>query len=92
MVPENRHILVELSPEESQSSVLVPDDYAAVKQYEVATILKSARNCEKVWHPQDRVVVPGNMLVSFKVGNKEHHLIQENYVLATLSWEDDKDV
>ena len=92
MVPENRHILIELSPEESQSSVLVPDDYTAVKQYEVATIVQSARNCEKVWHPQDRVVVPGNMLVSFKISNREYHLIQENYVLATLSWEDNKNV
>ena len=86
MRPVNKHLLVELTKQDNKTSVLVPDEYTAVKQYEIVKIVDCSADAEKfsAWDIDNKVVVPGNMLISFSVGEKEYHLIQENYVLAAI--------
>jgi hypothetical protein len=86
-IPKNRHLLVEpVDSEDTQALLVLPDDYMPVKEHEVVEVRSIAEDCTKFnkEHEQVKVLIPGNMLISFTYQGSTHYLVQENYVLAQI--------
>ena len=88
ILPQNRHLLVEpVDSDESQALVVLPEEYLPAKEHEVVEIRGIAKDCGNFSWDHDgntKVLVPGNMLISFTYQGTKHYLVQENYVLAQI--------
>ena len=86
--PQNRHLLVSepVDSDESQALVVLPEEYLPVKEHESVDILSVSANCSQFdkYDIGKRIVIPGNMLISFTYQGTKHYLVQENYVLALI--------
>mgnify|MGYP003151652941 CR=1 FL=1 len=83
--PHNRHLLVKMleeEKEEEKTGFILPDDYEKPKSeyVKVAVLDSSACSIEIGFH----VIVPRHMIQEINVGNETFHLVQENYVLASV--------
>ena len=86
--PRNRHLLVELLPEEDEqekSAVLLPDNYRPVtSQYVAVRLLEKAPDC-KIQCPHGSVlIIENSMLNEIAHGDHIFHLVLENYVLGVI--------
>ncbi len=88
VLPQNRHLKVSepVDSDESEALVVLPEEYLPVKEHESVDILAVAKNCSSFddFDVGKRIVVPGNMLISFTYQGTKHYLVQENYVLAKI--------
>ena len=92
--PRNRHLLVELLPEEEKqkSEVLLPDNYKpTTERYVPVRVIERAPDCsidnEMYSAPfveGNIVIVEGSMLSEVKYGGETFHLVLENYVLGII--------
>ena len=75
-------------PEESKSSILVPDDYVSKQsnEYELVKILALAPDCSTSVHGAlgRRALVEGHMIKDVVIEGGEYKLVLENYMLAVL--------
>ena len=83
--PHNRHVLVKMleeEKEEEKTGFILPDDYEKPKSeyVKVAVLDSSACSMEIGFY----VIVPRHMIQEINVGNETFHLVQENYVLASV--------
>ena len=91
-VPCNRHLLVEPTSVEQDSSggVMLPEGYqsATRNQYSLVTLKAVSPDSEKfngeVGHT---LVVVSNMVQEVAVGDTKYHLVQENYVVGIVATE-----
>jgi hypothetical protein len=86
LIPQNRHLLVELIEAEAEPppAILVPDDYVVspTEQYQLVRVLATAPDSH---HKVGQcAVVEGHMLKSVTVRGQIHQLVLENYVLALV--------
>ena len=86
--PRNRHLLVELLPEEDEqegSAVLLPDNYRPVKNQHVAVkLLEKAPDCKILCSRGSVLVVENSMLSEIVYNDRVFHLVLENYVLGVI--------
>ena len=92
--PRNRHLLVELLPEEEEqeSAVLLPDNYKPkTEQYVPVKVIDQAPDCKidnDIYpgpHAEGNIVIVENsMLNEIKYGDKTFHIVLENYVLGVV--------
>ena len=92
--PINRYLTIvpHHKKNETQSGVILPDDYAPEKdRYITATVLDVAPDCNEALQKlraivcENRsVVVHENMIEDIKVRDKTYHIILENYVVGIL--------
>ena len=85
--PHNRHVLVKMieeekEEEEEKTGFILPDDYEKPKSeyVKVAVLDSSACSIEIGLY----VIVPRHMIQDINVGNETFHLVQENYILASV--------
>ena len=86
--PMNRHLLVELLPEEDEqenSAVLLPDNYKPVKSQHIAVrLLEKAPDCSIQCAHGSVLVVENSMLNEIVYNDSVFHLVLENYVLGVI--------
>ena len=86
--PRNRHLLVELIPDEEdqeKSAVLLPDNYRPVKSQHIAVmLLESAPDCSIQCSQGSTLIVEAAMLNEITHDNQTFHLVLENYVLGVI--------
>ncbi len=92
--PVNRHLLVvpHHKDNETESGVLLPDDFAEKKQrFIVATVLATADDCSPALKSsrystigESQIIIDRSMLETIIVGPKEYNIILENYVVGIL--------
>jgi co-chaperonin GroES (HSP10) len=92
--PRNRHLLVELIPEEEaqQPAVLLPENYKPnTERYVPVKVIERAPDCkiDSEMYPGtyvegNIVIVESSMLNEVKYGGEVFHLILENYVLGVV--------
>ena len=86
--PRNRHLLVELLPEEEdqeKSAVLLPDNYRPSKSQHVAVrLLEKAPDCSVQCTNGSILVVENSMLNEISYNDHVFHLVLENYVLGVI--------
>ena len=87
--PFNRYVLVEAveftEPEESNTSILVPDGYAKPRQpYGVYRVLDVALDCQKIdgIEMDSLVVVNESMVENITTGPLNAQVILENHILG----------
>jgi len=86
--PRNRHLLVELLPEEDEqekSAVLLPDNYRSVKSQHVAVrLLEKAPDCKIQCSHGSVLIIENSMISEIRHGEHTFHLVLENYVLGVI--------
>tara|TARA_Y100000310_G_C20359148_1_gene658116 strand:- start:386 stop:661 length:276 start_codon:yes stop_codon:yes gene_type:complete len=86
--PRNRHLLVELLPEEEEqekSAVLLPDNYRPVKsQYIAVRLIEKAPDCNIACSHDSMLIVENSMVNEIRHGSQVFHLVLENYVLGVV--------
>jgi len=87
--PRNKYLLVEqLSVKaelQPQHAFVLPTDYKEKeKPYKVVRVIEDST--EK-YEPESLILVPTHMLEEVDLDGEKHYLIQENYVLATVTKE-----
>ena len=86
--PRNRHLLVEIIPEEEEqekSTVLLPDNYRPTKSQHVAVrLLEKAPDCNIECSHGSVLVVESSMINEIRHDNQVFHLVLENYVLGVI--------
>ena len=86
--PRNRHLLVELLPEEEEqeeSAVLLPDNYKPVKSRHIAVrLIEKAPDCNVVCDHNSILIVENSMVNEIRHGDQIFHLVLENYVLGVV--------
>tara|TARA_Y100000310_G_scaffold312171_1_gene359202 strand:+ start:1139 stop:1414 length:276 start_codon:yes stop_codon:yes gene_type:complete len=86
--PRNRHLLVELLPEEDEqekSAVLLPDNYRPVKSPHIAVrLLEKAPDCKIQCSHGSVLIVESSMLNEIVHNSHVFHLVLENYVLGVI--------
>ena len=86
--PRNRHLLVELIPEEEESemsAVLLPENYRPTKSRHVAVrLLEKAPDCNIECSHGAVLIVEASMLNEITHSNHTFHLVLENYVLGVI--------
>ncbi|MAF79930.1 hypothetical protein CL629_02530 [bacterium] len=83
-MPLNKYVLLEGAEkkEESQSPVLVPEDYKVVRDFGMYRIVESSSRCENYFTAGQLVVVEENMLREVDLGeNKKYYVIPENLIV-----------
>jgi co-chaperonin GroES (HSP10) len=91
VMPKNKYLLVESVKDapEQESTILVPDDYvaSAAKEHELVKILAFAGNCAGrcSYEAGQYVLVEGHMIKNVRIFDQDYRLVQENYVLATVT-------
>jgi hypothetical protein len=90
VLPKNRYLLVESLKDkpEQESTILVPDDYAAVnpEEHKIVKILAFSGDCasRSSYEAGQYAVVEGHMIKDVRIFDRDYQLVQENYVLATV--------
>jgi len=90
LIPENRHVLVELIEKESEEAtpfkILTPDDYKEpLSPYALCKILNVADSCTSVDVAIDEeVIVERRMLHKVDICNESFYLVLENYIYGRL--------
>ena len=92
--PRNRHLLVELLPEEEkqQQAVLLPENYKpTTERYTPVKVIERSPDCsiDNEMYPGlfvegNIVIVESSMLNEVKYDGEVFHLILENYVLGVI--------
>ena len=86
--PRNRHLLVEILPEEDEqekSAVLLPDNYRPVKNLHVAVrLLEKAPDCKIRCSHGSVLIVENSMLNEISYNEHIFYLVLENYVLGVI--------
>ena len=86
--PRNRHLLVELIPDEEESeisAVLLPENYRPTKSRHIAVmLLESAPDCSIQCSQGSTLIVEASMLNEITHDNQTFHLVLENYVLGVI--------
>ena len=86
--PRNRHLLVELLPEEEdqeKSAVLLPDNYRPSKSQHVAVrLLEKAPDCSIQCAHGSVLIVENSMLNEIAYSDSVFYLVLENYVLGVI--------
>ena len=92
--PRNRHLLVELLPEEEkqQPTVLLPENYKpTTERYVPVRVIERSPDCsiDNEMYPSlfvegNIVIVEGSMLSEVKYGGEVFRLVLENYVLGII--------
>ena len=89
MKPYNRHLLIEPLEEEeeqSESVIVLPTDFEKQKsQYLVAKVLDFSKDCSRVHHGDDIIVVERRMIHTVEIKNKTYYLVLENYIFGRLN-------
>lgn len=86
--PRNRHLLVEVLPEEEEkekSAVLLPDNYRPTTSPHVAVrLLERAPDCSVQCSHGSILIVEARMLNEITHSGHTFHLVLENYVLGVI--------
>ena len=86
--PRNRHLLVEVLPEEEEkekSAVLLPDNYRPTTSPHVAVrLLERAPDCSVQCSHGSILIVEARMLNEITYSGHTFHLVLENYVLGVI--------
>ena len=86
--PRNRHLLVELLPEEEdreKSAVLLPDNYRpSTSQHVAVRLLEKAPDCNIQCTHGSVLIVENSMLSEITYNDHVFHLVLENYVLGVI--------
>tara|TARA_Y100001937_G_C7026700_1_gene288106 strand:- start:509 stop:829 length:321 start_codon:yes stop_codon:yes gene_type:complete len=91
--PVNRHITIlpHFAKKESESGVLLPEDFVQNKEeHLLATVLDVSCDCSSPFQrlrltgEVHQVVVDANMIKKVDVKDKSHYLILENYVVGII--------
>ena len=82
--PHNRHLLVKMieEEEETKTGFLLPEGYERPKSEHVKVAVLDSSACSI--EIGSYVVVPRHMVQEINVGDTTFHLVQENYVLASV--------
>jgi len=83
-LPLNKYVLLEDAEkkEQSQSPVLVPEDYKVAKDFGVYRIVESSLRCENHFTVGQLVVVEENMIREVDLGDdKRYYVIPENLII-----------
>ena len=86
--PRNRHLLVEVLPEEEErekSAVLLPDNYRpSTSQHVAVRLLEKAPDCSIQCSHGSVLIVEASMLNEIAYSDHVFNLILENYVLGVI--------
>ena len=88
--PLNRHVQIELgnaNPNETQSGILLPDDFKPTEDRYVTAIVLSTSddvNCSKYLRKGTQIVVDKSMVEEIKFEGKSINVILENYILGIV--------
>ena len=87
--PRNKYLLVESTDvkvvEQPERAFLLPEDYKQKdKPYKVVRVIEDST---EQYEPESLILVPTHMLEEIELDGEKHYLIQENYVLATVTKE-----
>ena len=88
--PCNRHLLLEplvLEEAESESTILLPEEYRSKELHILATVVAAADDCKEVFKTQvgSTILCTSNMIEEVRIGGKAYYLLLENYVLCLVS-------
>jgi len=87
--PRNKYLLVESTDvkvvEQPERAFLLPEDYKQKdKPHKVVRVIEDST---QQYEPESLILVPTHMLEEIELDGEKHYLIQENYVLATVTKE-----
>jgi hypothetical protein len=87
--PRNKYLLVESTDvkvvEQPERAFLLPEDYKQKdKPHKVVRVIEDST---EQYEPESLILVPTHMLEEIELDGEKHYLIQENYVLATVTKE-----
>ena len=86
--PVNRHIWVQIDEkqkEESESGILLPEDYRALDSpHAVCEVLESANDCDLFLDVGDKIIVDRSMISNIEYEGMFYSIILENYVYGIL--------
>jgi len=96
LLPLNRHLVIRphLEKNESNSGVLLPDDFAPeLDKFITAEVLSISQDCKpalkEACHPHDdkevSIVVDRSMIEEIHFSGETHYVILENYILGVTS-------
>ena len=82
--PHNRHLLVKMieEEEEAKTGFLLPEDYERPKSEHVKVKVLDDSACSLPFG--NYVIVPRHMIQEIEIGDTTFHLVQENYILASV--------
>ena len=83
--PLNRHLLVEMQAdvEVDAFTSAFADSLKKKNEYEILRVV-AASNISSEIGPEDWIVVPSNVIISFDIDGEKYHMVQENYIIATV--------
>lgn len=97
--PTNRHLLIlpHVSKNETNSGVLLPEDYKPEEQrYIQATVIDVAPDCDKQFRHlrygnmgSNKIVIDRSMVQEVCLKDKTHYLILQNYVVGLFRGPDE---
>tara|TARA_R110000824_G_scaffold244224_1_gene432953 strand:+ start:547 stop:813 length:267 start_codon:yes stop_codon:yes gene_type:complete len=85
ITPQNRHLLIEVPRETEEgepAAFLLPDGYEKPKSEHVKVKVLDDSACSLPLG--SHVVIPRHMIQEIILGDTTFHLVQENYVLASI--------
>ena len=83
--PRNRNILIELDvkEEKEESIVLLPDNQVISREkYILAFVRDISPDCKLDINVGDKIIAPGNVIISVESETGSISLVQENYILG----------
>ena len=88
--PYNRYLLIEpcdTAEGETESTILVPEDYKPKDFHTLATIVDIAEDCKDSLTSKvgTKLICTTNMVEEVKVSGKVYYLLLENYILCLVS-------
>ena len=87
--PYNRHVLIKTlggDAPQTESGILLPEDYVPKSAYEVVEYLRAADDCslaKMISHPK-RLIVQSSMIEEIETGGETYKLILENHIVGYL--------
>ena len=87
--PRNKYLLVEGTDvkveQQPERAFVLPTDYKEKdKPHKVVRVIEDST---EQYEPESLILVPTHMLEEIELDGEKHYLIQENYVLATVTKE-----
>ncbi len=87
--PFNRHVLVKTLGDDTpqtESGILLPEDYVPKSAYEVVEYLDAASDCQisKLQQPPERLIVQSSMIEEIETGGETYKVVLENHIVGYL--------
>tara|TARA_Y100001938_G_scaffold141691_1_gene211836 strand:+ start:142 stop:411 length:270 start_codon:yes stop_codon:yes gene_type:complete len=83
--PVNRYILIQMppKPEQTNSVVLLPEDYKPEEQrYLEATVIKAASDVRFDLFQNNKIIIDRSMVEQITIGSTNYDVILDNYVIG----------